>query len=118
MSEEIRRQKSAEICRARNLRNKGKNYEQIYGKEKAELMRSRQSIAQLEASAKRCRGKTYEEIYGAKRAREIKERISFAVGGTGKPDYSTMISRLPKVRITRRHIGQSCLSYFDTRFEF
>jgi len=64
--ETAERVKAGKIGRAPH--NKGKNAEELYGKEKAENMRLKNSL--------RNKGKTYEEIYGIEKAKELREKKS------------------------------------------
>lgn len=65
--------------------NKGKTYEELYGKEKAEELKMKRRITASNKKLteesrgkinKNKKGKTYEEIYGEEKAKEIKMRIS------------------------------------------
>lgn len=59
---------------------KGKSYEEIYGKERAE---QKKNIIREQNMARK--GKSYEEIYGKKRAQKIKRKISKKHKGVATP---------------------------------
>jgi group I intron endonuclease len=75
------RKKISEANKGRAPINKGKTYEEIYGKEKAEELKLKRKINGYNSKIseegrnninKNRRGKTYEEIYGKEKAEELK----------------------------------------------
>jgi hypothetical protein len=66
---------------ARNReRCKGKTWEQMYGKEKADELKA-QLMVRARAQGDQVRGMTREERYGAERAEEIRDKIRASIRG-------------------------------------
>ena len=86
---QLQRQRAAEMCRARNALNKGKTWEQLYGKEKAKKMRAKAKLNSFTYVSK-WKGKTMEERFGVARAAEIRRKLSMAAGGSGEKYHSIM----------------------------
>jgi hypothetical protein len=55
-------------------KKKGKTYEELYGKERAELLKEMNRVGHLGKTSNK-KGKTWEEFYGEERAAEIREKI-------------------------------------------
>lgn len=60
--------------------SKGKSWDELHGKEKAEKLRISQSLNKKGKTSKK-KGKSYEEQYGDERSKEIKENLSLARKG-------------------------------------
>ena len=110
----LQRQKSAELCRARNAANTGKTWEQPYGVEKAAKMRAAARARSFTYTSK-FKGKTMEQRYGATRAAVIRKKLVIAAGGTGEK-YHSIITDFPPAGIRREVLKSDTLTEYGCGF--
>ena len=110
----LQRQKSAELCRARNAANTGKTWEQLYGVEKAAKMRAAARVRSFTYSSK-FKGKSMEERYGVTRAAVIRRKLSMAAGGSGEKFHS-IITDFPRAGIRREVVKSDTITEYGCGF--